>query len=102
MLHPRSIATESDSTQIIQDRIITWNSALQAQTAEFGSSSAEATVLLFSPHRVLTDVLDDPLEYDFSEGDPSDEGGRIWADDLHLTSEVHDLLAERLLAAVLG
>ncbi|KAF8189347.1 SGNH hydrolase-type esterase domain-containing protein [Pholiota molesta] len=95
-------AIESESVQVIEDRVKTWNEVLQAQTTEFGLSSKEATVLLFSPHQVLTDVLEDPLEYDFSEDDPSNEGGCIWMDDLHLTSEVHDILGERLLTAVLG
>ncbi|GLB40125.1 hypothetical protein LshimejAT787_0706350 [Lyophyllum shimeji] len=95
-------AIDSESVQVIEDRVKTWNEVLQAQTTEFGLSSTEATVFLFSTHQVLTDVLEDPLEYDFSEDDPSNEGGCIWMDDLHLTSEVHDILGERLLTAVLG
>ena len=78
----------------------TWNELLQAQITEFGISSKEATTLLFSSHQVLTDVLGDPSEYDLGEDDPETEGGGIWADDLHLTAEVHDILAERLLKSL--
>ncbi|TBU21927.1 hypothetical protein BD311DRAFT_771330 [Dichomitus squalens] len=95
-------ALESESSDLIEDRVETWNETLQTQTTEFGLSSTEATVFLSSAHQVLTDVLDDPLEYEFSEGDPADEGGGIWVDELHLTSEVHDILAEQLLRAVLN
>jgi phospholipase/lecithinase/hemolysin len=46
--------------------------------------------------------LDDPLEYEFTEDDPQTEGGGIWVDDLHPTSEVHDLFGEQLFASVLS
>ena len=85
----------------MKDRVKTWNDLLQAQTTEFGLSSKEATVILFSAHQVLAEVLEDPLAYDFSEEDPTNEGGCIWVDDLHLTSEVHDILGERLLTSLL-
>ncbi|KAI6162393.1 hypothetical protein EDD17DRAFT_1577441, partial [Pisolithus thermaeus] len=52
----------------------------QAQVMEFSTSSKGATVLLFSSHQVLTEVLDDPLEFDFN--------------DLHATTQVHDVVAE--------
>lgn len=86
----------------MQERVETWNELLQAQVTEFGSSSKEATVFLFSSHQVLTEVLEDPSEFDFSEVDLDAEGGDIWEeDDLHLTQNLHNLLAERLLASVL-
>jgi len=97
-----AIAINSESTEIMEDRVKTWNEALRARTVEFGLSSKEATILLFSSHRALVDVLEDPMEYDFSEDDPTDECGCIWVDDLHLTPEVHDIIGERLLTAVLG
>ena len=97
----RLLAMESGSEDEIRDRVQTWNKLLQEHSTNFGLSSREATILLFSAHRVLTDVLDDPLEYDFHEDDPTDEGGSIWADDLHLTSEVHDIVAKQLLKSLL-
>jgi len=36
-------------------------------------------------------MLDDPLEYGFGEDDATTENGGIWLDDLHLTSEMHDV-----------
>lgn len=80
----------------------TWNELLRTRTAEFGSSSNEATVLLFSSHQVLAEVLEDPLKYDLGEDDPTIERGGIWVDDLHLTSEVHDILGEQLFKSLFG
>ncbi|KAI0755088.1 hypothetical protein C8Q80DRAFT_409820 [Daedaleopsis nitida] len=93
-------ATDSGMSDEIAERGKTWNELLRAQATEFGTSSKEATVLVFSAHYVLSEVLDDPTEFDFSEDDPTTEKGGIWADDLHLTADVHDVLAERLLASV--
>ncbi len=68
---------ELDSAELIEERVKTWNQLLRTQTIEFGSSSKEVTILLVSACQVLTDVLEDPLEYDFSEGDTTAEGGGI-------------------------
>ncbi len=57
-------------------------------------------MILFSSHQVLEEVLEDPSEFDFGEDDPTTEEGRIWVDDLHLTTDVHDILAERLLTSL--
>lgn len=84
----------------MEERIQVWNELLQAETTEFGTGNKEATVLLFSSHQVLTEVLNDPHEFDFSEDDPTTEGGGIWVDDLHVTTEVHDVFAERLFTSV--
>ncbi|KAI6042905.1 hypothetical protein EDC04DRAFT_2655336 [Pisolithus marmoratus] len=64
----------------IEERIEVWNELLQAQTMEFGTGNKEATVLL--------------------EDDPTTEGGGIWVDDLHVTTEVHDIFAEQLFTSV--
>ncbi|KAI8969540.1 SGNH hydrolase-type esterase domain-containing protein [Trametes punicea] len=73
-------ATESASAEDIRERVKTWNELLQTHATEF----------------------DDPLKYDFSEDDPTEEGGSIWVDELHLTSEVQDIVAEQLLKALLN
>ncbi|CCL98375.1 uncharacterized protein FIBRA_00370 [Fibroporia radiculosa] len=83
----------------MQECVDTWNAVLRDQADEFASGSALATVLVFSSHKVLTDVLDNPLEYEFTDDDVNGEG-EIWQDELHLASAVHAILAERLLAAL--
>ncbi|KAI5992069.1 SGNH hydrolase-type esterase domain-containing protein [Pisolithus albus] len=93
-------ALDAGLTDEMEERVKAWNESFQAQVTEFGASSKEATVLLFSSHQVFTEVLDDPLEFDFSEDDPTTEGGGIWVDDLHMTTEVHDIFAQRLLTSM--
>ena len=69
--------------------------------SDFGTSYAEATVLVLSSHAVLADILDHPGDHGFAEDDASTAPGRgIWVDDLHLTEEVHELLAEKLCDSV--
>jgi hypothetical protein len=57
----------------------------------------QATVVVFSSHQVLTEVLDEPLDFDSAEDDPKTEGAGIWAGDLHLTPAVHAILVIHLL-----
>ena len=95
------LAVELDSADDIKERVHTWNGLLRSQANDFAKGSNMATVFIFSSHHVLTDVLDDPLEFDFTEDDPETEGAGIWADDLHLTSTVHSIFAERLLDSLI-
>lgn len=84
----------------IEERIETWNDLLHSHTTTFGTSYKEATIFLFSSNRILTEILDDPCEYGFDEDDADIEGGEIWEDDLHLTTEVHEIIVDRLVEAI--
>ena len=77
------VATELEFAELVEKCVRTWNEFLRTQTIEIGSSSKEATMLL-SAHQIFTDVLEDPLEYDFSEDDVTNEGPGIRMDDLYL------------------
>lgn len=92
---------DSGSTDDVEERVKVWNELLLLQAGDFGTNSSEATVLIFSAHQILSEVLENPEDFEFGEDDPTTEGGAIWEDDLHLASEVHDILAERLVAALL-
>lgn len=87
---------ESNSVGDIRERVETWNELLRTQANDFAKGSSNATIFIFSCHYVLTEVLDKPLDLDFTEDDPETEGGGIWADELHLTPAVHEILAENL------
>ena len=95
------LATESDSADDIKGRVCMWNELLRSQANDFAKGSDMATVFVFSSHRVLTEVLDDPLDFDFTEDDPETEGAGIWVSDLHLTSTVHSIFAEHLLDSLI-
>ncbi|TDL18023.1 hypothetical protein BD410DRAFT_901086 [Rickenella mellea] len=84
----------------IAERYEKWNEDLKAYAKDFAEESPQATVFLFSSHAVVTEILDDPDDFDFQEDDVDREGGAIWIDQLHLSSEVHSILAERLKKAL--
>ncbi|EIW82317.1 carbohydrate esterase family 16 protein, partial [Coniophora puteana RWD-64-598 SS2] len=95
-------AVNTSSVEDMRNCVEIWNSLLQTHATQFGITYKEATVLVFSSHQVLTGVLDVPSKYGFSDHEPTTECGGIWMDDLHLTSEVHEILGEQLLVSVLG
>ena len=78
-------------------RIETWNSLLRSRAVEFASSGDETSVFVFSSHKVLTEILDNPTKHNFEGKDVTLEGGGIWVDRLHLTAEVHAIIAKRFL-----
>ncbi|KAL7280841.1 hypothetical protein ACG7TL_005785 [Trametes sanguinea] len=100
-VHRSPQAVEARSSDTIAERVEAWNDLLRAQAAEFGDRYKQATTLLLSSHRVLTEVLDDPAAFDLAEEDVDTAGGGIWEEDLHLTEHMHTILAERLLASLL-
>ncbi|KAJ8088933.1 hypothetical protein PM082_014180 [Marasmius tenuissimus] len=85
-----------DCADIIERRVQTWNEEFRTQIVEFQANTATAKVNIFSLHQVLSKILDDPEDFDFTEDDSTTEGGAIWVDELHLTSEVHEIIAEQI------
>lgn len=102
LLTDASSAIRLECMEKIEERVETWNKLLRTQAIEFQSKTTDATVLIFSSHKLFSDILDDPLEHEFTEDDPETEGGGIWVDDLHPTSEVHDILGEQIFTSVLA
>lgn len=84
------------------ERTTTWNASLRKRVAEFADETPHASVFLFSTHSVLSAVLDNPEEHDFSRDDIAQEGGVIWEDELHLTTEVRAIIAAKLVHALVG
>lgn len=93
-------AINADFTSEIEERVTTWNDLLQSQASEFHAGSESASMFIFSSHRTLVDVFDDPTAHGFEESDSTEEGGGIWEDELHLTADMHRVLAERLLTSL--
>lgn len=79
-----------------------WNELLLSSAEELASSTTNATILVFSSHRLLSEVLNGPKDYGFNEDDVTEAGGKIWEDQLHLTSDVHEILAQQLKEALLS
>ncbi|VDB97155.1 unnamed protein product [Peniophora sp. CBMAI 1063] len=96
---PIAIATASELR--MAERTNAWNESLYRRVHEFAAETPRASVFLFSANAVLSAVLDDPEEYEFTPDDVETECGPIWADDLHPTAEVHSILADCLVDALL-
>lgn len=74
----------------IKETVQTWNELLRTQSDYFPRGNAD--VFIFLSRLILAGMLDEPLNFDFTEDDPETEG----ADELHLTSAVHAILVEDL------
>ena len=92
---------DSGAAEDIKKRVETWNALLKSQAEDFAKDGENSTVFVFSFHQALTEVLDEPLDFDFAEDDPEMGGGGIWVDDLHLAPAVHAIFAERLLGSLM-
>lgn len=99
----------------ISDRYTTWNRYLLEQGKAFAKETPRATLSILSSHRILTEVLDTPARFGFNDpssnpelgdesGDrriaPEDMSGDIWGDPIHLTAEVHTIIAKHVLRAL--
>ncbi|KZT01321.1 carbohydrate esterase family 16 protein [Laetiporus sulphureus 93-53] len=91
----RSPAATILSTDISKQYLM-WNELLNERARLFAQESKNASVFLFSANAVISAILDAPDEYGFEEEDIFEEGGPIWLDDMHLTSDVHAIIAEKL------
>ncbi|KAL1688376.1 hypothetical protein GGG16DRAFT_116112 [Schizophyllum commune] len=93
---PAAVRMECGDT--VCGRVNAWNDSLRSKVAGWAESTAgtRAKTYLCSSHEAITSVLNNPEKYGFSKEDVAQEGGEIWLDDLHLTSAVHRILAERL------
>jgi phospholipase/lecithinase/hemolysin len=62
---------------------------IQHLSAEY----TDVSCFRYSSFKLMTNILDNPVEYGFEERDARKLGGGIWADHVHLTSAVHEWLA---------
>lgn len=78
----------------VAPRFNMWNTSLDRNVQQFSKEHSDACCFQFSAFNFLTRVLDDPTKHGFAEEDPRKYGGGIWVDHIHLTSLVHERLAE--------
>jgi hypothetical protein len=85
------------------ERYYNWNQHVLEQATSFASSATLASIFVVSAHRIISDILDQPEEYNLdnekegSEESFGDESNAIWKDDIHLSSAAHSVFAERIL-----
>lgn len=80
--------------------VVEWNNCLHVRAEAFVVEASEATVSLLSSHKVLSDVVDDPWQYDFTEDDTLDKEGAIWEDELHISRGIHAIFADKFMIAL--
>lgn len=90
-----------------------WNKHLLSRAQSFLSENAgisnSSTAFIFSARSVINEVLDHPGVFGLRNNDggaserrTTDTGGRsnIWEDHIHMSPEVHTILAERIVEAL--
>jgi len=111
---PANQKTTSPSPNVTQ---VEWyNTALEQHADAFGKKHPDSNVLVFDAHSVLADILDRPAKYGItnttsvcagynqpdiatnyqSYGCPVPLSQYFWFDSGHITSRVHEILAEKL------
>ena len=97
VLYPRPIALDAGSESALAELVKKWNEHLHSCCKAFAESTPLASITTFSAHAVTPDIPDNPEEYEFTEDDVIEAGSNIWSDELHLTAEVHNVLAEKII-----
>lgn len=101
LLTPRETVLNTDSESTLTDLVGRWNEHLHSHCKAFSKSTPQASISVFSAHSVISDILDNPEEYDFTEEDATEANINIWSDELHLTIEVHKVLAKKITSSLL-
>lgn len=97
MLTP-SPATERGRMSAEKQVYEEWNDILHARSADFAEKHEDVTMISWSSWEFLTRILDDPVKYGFTQADTRSYGTKIWADDLHPTAKVQDMIADDVLS----
>jgi hypothetical protein len=93
---------QGDLTDLLKPRYDTWNALLRARLLGFISSTPSVNVFLFSLHHTISQILDVPGAFGFTRDDVALYDGPIWEDHLHLTVEVHAVIADEIIHALFG
>lgn len=73
-----------------------WNEMLRKNVRAFLSENEDVTTMVLSSFDFFNLVFETPSKYGFEEKDIRRRYGPVWADHIHPTSRMHELLAERV------
>jgi phospholipase/lecithinase/hemolysin len=93
---------QGELTDLLKPRYDTWNALLRSHLLSFISSTPGVNVFLFSLHHSISQILDAPSAFGFTKDDVALCDGPIWEDHLHLTVEVHAIIADEVIQALFG
>jgi phospholipase/lecithinase/hemolysin len=100
-------ASTSTSTSRLTSASTSVPSSPSTDTQTHTIPNPNIKIFLFSLHHTLNQILDldlnDPAAFrkGFTPDDVTDIG-RIWTDDLHLTADVHEIIADHIVEALFG
>lgn len=78
--------------------ILAWNAKLREAAEAFANAHADASVGVWSSWALFDRMFADPHAFGFTTDDVERERGAIFADGLHPTTAVHNIIADELLA----
>jgi len=73
-----------------------WNEILRENVKVFLSENEDVTTMVLSSWVLFNQVFRTPSKYGFEEGDLGRRYGPVWADHIHPTSRIHELIAGRV------
>jgi len=73
-----------------------WNKMLRKNVTAFLLENEDATTMVLSSSEFFNVVFKTPSKYGFEEEDIRKRYGPVWADEIHPTSRMHELFAERV------
>lgn len=74
-----------------------WNLALHSKVSNFASEHSDVTAMVFPVHELFRTVLDSPAVFNLDASTVNDEGGSVWFDSIHITSQMHRVVADGLI-----
>jgi phospholipase/lecithinase/hemolysin len=83
-------------------RIMLWNSCLQTKVKDFLEEKSGTTGVIFDVASVFTEVLDNPTKFGFKDARDHGEEDCVWADVLHPTSKMHQIIAKEFVKVLEG
>lgn len=77
--------------KVIANNVEEWNTALEEELITW-TERRGTFGKIFSAHHLFSDIMAHPIQYDFEPSDAYTSPGGIWADPIHPSTKIHELL----------
>lgn len=74
-----------------------WNSALHLGVSKFTAAYSDVTTMVFPAYEMFHETLDKPADYGLDPSTVNEADGSVWFDAIHITSQMHRVVADALL-----
>lgn len=86
------------NTEVRAKGYVNWNIALHSGVSKFASEHSDATTMVFRVHELFHKALDSPELFNLDPTTVNDEGGSVWFDPIHISSQMHRIVADGLIS----